>query len=156
MPDGYSRLAGADYSLYLECRISLTIKFNIPMKKIFFSLWCLFFSGPRSLPSAEQHPVRPGAITTLPPSHNIAAGTTYCISGPINDATDYTINGTLTILSGSVTLGNLTVGKTGSLIINFGSRLKANSYTGEATAPASVISNVTVCTYGVPVFVGRH
>jgi hypothetical protein len=56
------------------------------------------------------------------------------------------VNGTLIIQSGSVTVGDLTVGKTGSIIVNGGARLMANSYTGEATAPASVISNVTVCT----------
>ena len=60
----------------------------------------------------------------------------------------YIVNGILIIQSGSVTVGNLTIGKTGSIIVSSGGRLMANSYTGDATAPASVISNMTVCTNG--------
>ncbi|MEJ0105116.1 MAG: hypothetical protein WDO19_22320 [Bacteroidota bacterium] len=118
------------------------------MKKIFFLLLLYLLFRPALFAQCGPGACPPGAITTLPTSHIIAAGTTYCISGTINDVADYTINGTLIIQSGSVTLGNLAVSKTGSVLVNPGGRLMANSYTGEATAPASVISNITVCSYG--------
>lgn len=89
-----------------------------------------------------------GAINILPAGGTIAAGTTYCISGTVNNTTAYVVNGTLIIQSGSVTIGNLSVSKTGSVIVQTGARLMANSYTGENTAPASTISNMTVCTAG--------
>ncbi len=119
-----------------------------PMKKIFFLLLPLLPFQSSLFAQCGSGTCPPGAINTLPAGGTIAAGTTYCISGPINNTTAYSINGTLIIQSGSVTVGDLTVGKTGSIIINGGGRLMANSYTGETTAPASVISNMTVCTNG--------
>lgn len=115
------------------------------MKTISLSLLALFLFQYFPFAQCGSGTCPSGAINTLPANGIIAAGTTYCISGTINNTTDYTINGTLIILSGSVTVGNLTVGKTGSILIDAGGRLKGNSYTGDATAPASVISNVTVC-----------
>jgi len=118
------------------------------MKKLVFFLLPVFFCRPCLFAQCGSGSCPSGAINTLPAGGAIASGTTYCISGTINNTTNYTIDGTLIIQSGSVTIGNLTVGKTGSIFINSGARLMANSYTGNATAPASVISNVTVCPYG--------
>ncbi|HVU55597.1 MAG TPA: T9SS type A sorting domain-containing protein [Puia sp.] len=118
------------------------------MKKPFFFLLLLFPFQSSLFAQCGSGACPPGAINTLPAGGTIAAGDTYCLSGPINNTTAYTVNGTLIIQSGSVTVGDLTVGKTGSIIINGGAQLMANSYTGDATAPASVISNVTVCTNG--------
>lgn len=118
------------------------------MMKIVFLLLPLAFFGSSSLAQCGSGTCPPGAINVLPASGAIDAGTTYCVSGPVNNTSNYTINGTLIIQSGSVTIGNLSVGKTGSIIVNGGGRLMAGSYTGEATAPASVISNMTVCKNG--------
>ncbi|MEI9809927.1 MAG: hypothetical protein WDO16_19795 [Bacteroidota bacterium] len=118
------------------------------MKKTFFLLLLPFLFQSSLFAQCGSGACPPGAVNTLPADGIIAAGTTYCISGTINNTTAYTVNGTLTIQSGSVTVGDLTVGKTGSIIVQEGGRLMANSYTGEGTAPASVISNVTVCTNG--------
>jgi hypothetical protein len=90
-----------------------------------------------------------GAITTLPASGTIAAGSTYCISGNVNNSsTAYTIAGTLIVQSGSLSLGAVTLMKTGSIVVNAGAKLSTGNFTGESTAPASVIANVTVCTTG--------
>jgi hypothetical protein len=119
-----------------------------PMKKLFFLLPSLLLFQSSLFAQCGTGACPTGAITTLPSGGTIAVGTTYCISGTINNTTAYTVNGTLIIQSGSVTVGDLTVGKTGSIIVNGGARLMANAYTGETTAPASVISNMTVCTNG--------
>ncbi|MES1249833.1 MAG: hypothetical protein ABUL46_04070, partial [Chitinophaga rupis] len=124
------------------------------MKKNFFLLLSLTFFQSSLFAQCGSGACPPGALTTLPAGGTIDAGTTYCISGTINNTTAYTVNGTLIIQSGSVTVGDLTVGKTGSIIVNGGGRLIAGSYTGEATAPASVVSNVTVCTNGYLYFSG--
>jgi hypothetical protein len=118
------------------------------MKKIFFLLspFLLFQSSLFAQCGSGACP--PGAINTLPAGGTIAVGTTYCISGTINNTTAYTVNGTLIIQSGSVTVGDLTVAKTGSIIVNGGAQLIANSYTGDATAPAAGISNMIVCSNG--------
>ncbi|HEX3934311.1 MAG TPA: T9SS type A sorting domain-containing protein [Puia sp.] len=118
------------------------------MKKTYFLLLPLFCFQFSLFGQCGSGTCPPGAVNTLPAGGTIAAGTTYCISGMINNTTAYTVNGTLIIQSGSVTVGDLTIGKTGSIVVGGGGRLIANSYTGEATAPASVISNVTVCTNG--------
>jgi hypothetical protein len=118
------------------------------MKKMFFFLLPLFIFQSSLFAQCGSGACPPGAINTLPAGGTIAVGTTYCISGTINNTTAYTVNGTLIIQSGSVTVGDLTVAKTGSIIVNGGGRLMANSYTGESTAPASIISNMTVCTNG--------
>jgi hypothetical protein len=119
-----------------------------PMKKIVFLLLPLVFFQSALFAQCGSGACPPGAINTLPAGGIIAVGTTYCISGTINNTTAYTVNGTLIIQSGSVTVGDLTVAKTGSIIVNGAGRLMANSYTGETTAPASIISNMTVCTNG--------
>jgi hypothetical protein len=124
------------------------------MKKIFFLLSPLLLFQSSLFAQCGSGACPPGAINTLPAGGTIAVGTTYCISGTINNTTAYTVNGTLIIQSGSVTVGDLTVGKTGSIVVNGGGRLMANSYTGDASAPASVISNVTVCTNGYLYFSG--
>ncbi|MEJ0083089.1 MAG: hypothetical protein WDM78_19575 [Puia sp.] len=117
------------------------------MKKFFFFLLVVFLCRP-CLAQCGSTSCPSGAINTLPAGGMIAAGTTYCVSGTINNTTNYTVDGTLIIQSGSVTIGNLTVGKTGSIFVNSGARLMANSYTGNAIAPASGISNMTVCRMG--------
>ncbi len=118
------------------------------MKNFFFLILTLFLFYTSLFAQCGSATCPPGAVNTLPANGIIAAGTTYCISGVINNTTAYTVNGTLIIQSGSVTLGNLTVKKTGSVIVMGGARLMANAYTGEATAPVSAISNMTVCTNG--------
>ncbi len=124
------------------------------MKKIVFLLLPFLLFQSSLFAQCGSGACSAGAVNTLPAGGSIDAGTTYCISGPINNTTAYTVNGTLIIQSGSVTVGDLTVGKTGSIIVNGGGRLMANSYTGEATAPASVVSNVTVCSNGYLYFTG--
>jgi hypothetical protein len=57
-----------------------------------------------------------GALTTLPAGGTITAGTTYCIAGPVTNTTAYTINGTLIVSSGSVSIGSVTLNKTGSIL----------------------------------------
>ena len=90
-----------------------------------------------------------GSITTLPASGTIPAGTTYCISGNVNNSsTDYIINGALIVQSGSLQVGKVTLNKTGSILVNGSAKLSTNNFTGESTAPASSIPNVTVCTGG--------
>jgi hypothetical protein len=124
------------------------------MKKLFFLLLPLLVFQSVLFAQCGLGTCPPGAIAILPAGGTIAAGATYCISGTINNATAYTINGTLIIQSGSVTVGDLTVGKTGSIIVNGGGRLMAGSYTGDASAPASLVSNVTVCSNGYLYFSG--
>src|ERR1700744_1237455 len=111
------------------------------MKKNRFLLLSFLFFQTSLFAQCGSGACPPGAVNTLPPGGTIAMGTTYCISGPINNSTAYTVDGTLIIQSGSVTVGDLTVGKTGSIIVNGGARLMAGAYTGDATAPASLISN---------------
>lgn len=118
------------------------------MKNIFFFILLLILFPFSILAQCGAGTCPVGAISTLPSGGIIAAGTTYCISGTISNTTAYTVNGTLIIQSGSVTIGDLNVGKTGSIIVQGGARLMANSYTGESTAPASAISNMTICTDG--------
>ena len=124
------------------------------MKKLFFLLLPLLVFQSVLFAQCGLGTCPPGAIAILPAGGTIAAGATYCVSGTINNATAYTINGTLIIQSGSVTVGDLTVGKTGSIIVNGGGRLMAGSYTGDASAPASLVSNVTVCSNGYLYFSG--
>ena len=124
------------------------------MKKILFLLLPHLLFESSLFAQCGSGACPPGAINTLPAGGTIAVGTTYCISGTINNTTASTVNGTLIIQSGSVTVGDLTVGKTGSIIVNGGGRLMASSYTGDASAPASVISNVTICTNGYLYFSG--
>jgi hypothetical protein len=124
------------------------------MKKIVFLLLSLPLFQSSLFAQCGSGACPPGAVNVLPAGGVIAAGTTYCVSGTINNTTAYTVNGTLIIQSGSVTVGDLTVGKTGSIIVNGGAKLIANYYTGDATAPASLVSNVTVCSNGYLYFSG--
>lgn len=118
------------------------------MKEICFFILTIFLFYQSVFAQCGSSGCPPGAVITLPANGIIDAGSTYCISGTVSNTTAYTVNGTLIIQSGSVTLGNLIVGKTGSIVVMGGARLMANAYTGEATAPASAISNMTVCTNG--------
>ena len=118
------------------------------MKTLLLFIPALIFFYASLFAQCGQAACPAGAINTLPAGGLIAAGDTYCISGLVSNLSDYTINGTLIIQSGSVTVGNLTMGKTGSIIVNAHARFMANSYTGDATAPAAVISNVNVCGTG--------
>ena len=92
-----------------------------------------------------------GSITTLPTGTSsttitIPAGTTYCVSGSISSSASYIINGTLIIQSGVVSLGAVTVGKTGVIDVETGAQLNITStLTGDATTPASTVSNINVC-----------
>jgi hypothetical protein len=146
-----SALALHRFFLYVQTLLNRIAK---PMKKIFFLLLTLLLFQLSLFAQCGSGACPPGAINTLPAGGIIATGTTYCISGTISNTTAYTVNGTLIIQSGSVTVGDLTVGKTGSIIVHGGGRLMANSYTGDATAPASAVSNVTVCTNGYLYFSG--
>lgn len=125
-----------------------TYQYPNSMKKICLLILILLVVHSPQFAQCGSATCPPGAINTLPANGIIAAGTTYCISGTISNTSAYTVNGTLIIQSGSVTVGNLIVSKTGSIIVMGGARLMANAYTGEATAPVSSISNMTVCTNG--------
>jgi hypothetical protein len=118
------------------------------VKKIFVLLFPVILFQSALIAQCGSGSCPSGSVNVLPANGTIDAGTTYCISGPVSNTTAYTINGTLIIQSGSVTLGNLNVSKTGSVIVNGGARLMANSYTGESTTAASLISNMTVCNNG--------
>jgi len=90
-----------------------------------------------------------GSITTLPSNGIIAAGTTYCISGTVNNSSiDYTIAGTLIVQSGSLSIRQVTLKKTGVILVNNSAKLYTANFTGESTPPAATIANVTVCTGG--------
>ena len=90
-----------------------------------------------------------GSITTLPSNGIIAAGTTYCITGPVNNSSiDYTVGGTLIVQSGSLSIGKVTLKKTGVIVVNNSAKLYTANFTGESTAPASTLANVTICTGG--------
>jgi hypothetical protein len=92
-----------------------------------------------------------GAITTIPTgSVTIAAASTYCISTTTNLSTsNYTVDGTLVIQAGTVTLGNVTINKTGLIRVKFGAKLViTGTLTGNSTAPTSTIDNIVVCNGG--------
>ncbi len=112
------------------------------------SLGLFCFSAPSLYAQCGSGTCPGGAITTLPAGGTIAAGTTYCISGTVSNSTAYTVDGTLIIQSGTVSIGSLTVDKTGSVIVNSGAHLNTGAFVGQNVAPASLISNVTVCNSG--------
>jgi len=118
------------------------------MKSVYFSLFLLLLlsSGISFAQCGGSCP--PGALTTLPAGGTIAAGTTYCISGSVSNSTTYTINGTLIVQSGTVSIGSVTLNKTGAIVVNSGAKLSTGSFTGQSTAPASTIDNITVCSGG--------
>jgi hypothetical protein len=92
-----------------------------------------------------------GSITTLPTgSATLATGTTYCASTTTNLSTsNYTVDGTLVIQAGTVTVGNVTLNKTGVIRVKFGAKLViTGTFTGNSTAPVSSIDNVVVCNGG--------
>lgn len=114
----------------------------------FFSLILSFFLLPAIAFSQCSGSCPTGALTTLPASGIIAAGTTYCISGTVSNTTSYTISGTLIVQSGTVSIGTVTLNKTGAILVNSAAKLSTGSFTGESTAPASTIANITVCSGG--------
>ena len=92
-----------------------------------------------------------GSITTMPTgSATLATGTTYCVSTTTNLSTsNYTVDGTLVIQAGTVTVGNVTLNKTGVIRVKFGAKLViTGTFTGNSTAPVSSIDNVVVCNGG--------
>jgi hypothetical protein len=91
-----------------------------------------------------------GSITTLPANGVIPAGSVYCISGIIdNSSVNYTINGEILVEPGAIlTTGTVTLNKTGSIVVTSGARMNTSAFTGQSTAPASAIANVTICTGG--------
>lgn len=122
-----------------------------PMNRIYLNLLIPFLLGiiHPSTGLAQCNTACPiGSITTLPAGGTIPAGTTYCISGNTSNATDYIINGALIVQSGILSVGKITLNKTGSILVNRGAKLSTGNFTGESTAPASAIPNVTVCTGG--------
>ena len=90
-----------------------------------------------------------GAITTLPTTPStidIPVGTTYCIKGPLSSSATYTIDGTLIVQSGDVSLGAVNLDKTGVIDVETGAELDINStLSGQVTTPASTVSNINIC-----------
>ena len=113
-------------------------------KYIFFSLlfFCLFLST-RVYPQCSGG-CPTGALTTLPATSTLAAGTNYCITGPLTTTTTYTISDTLVISSGTVSLGAVTLNSTGVIIVLSGAKLILNGLNGQYGV-ASTKSNLVVC-----------
>jgi hypothetical protein len=65
------------------------------MKKILFLLLPLLLFQSSLFAQCGSGACPSGAVNALPAGGTIAAGATYCISGPINNTTAYTVNGTL-------------------------------------------------------------
>lgn len=116
------------------------------MKRVYSFFSLLLFSAISFAQCGGSCPA--GALTTLPASGTIPAGTTYCISGTVSNSTNYTISGTLIVQSGTLSIGTVTLNKTGSIVVATGARLSTSNFTGESMAPASIIPNITVCTGG--------
>ena len=92
-----------------------------------------------------------GSITTMPTGTvTIATGATVCASTTTNlSASNYTVDGTLVIQAGTVTLGSVTLNKTGVIRVKFGAKLViTGTFTGNSTAPVSSIDNVVICNGG--------
>jgi hypothetical protein len=92
-----------------------------------------------------------GAVTLPAATTTLATGSTYCISTATNlSAYSYTVDGTLVIRGGTVTLGNVTLNKTGVIRVMFGAKLIITGIlTGNNTAPVSAIDNITICNGGL-------
>jgi hypothetical protein len=95
----------------------------------------------------------PGSITISESStiSTLAAGSFYCISTTTDlSGKALTVNGTLVIQAGSVTLGNVYLEKTGVILVKLGARLTiTGTLTGNSTAPVSTIDNLVVCNGGL-------
>lgn len=122
------------------------------MKRVYFSFpltFLLVFLCSRAFAQCGNScPI--GSLTTLPAGGVILAGSSYCITSTVNNSsTSYTINGELIVESGAtLTIGSVTLNKTGSIVVNGGARLNTSAFTGQSTAPASTIANVTICSGG--------
>lgn len=122
------------------------------MKRVYFSfplILLLFFICSRGLAQCGNG-CPAGSITALPANGIIPAGSVYCISGIIdNSSVNYTINGELLVEPGAIlTTGSVTLNKTGSIVVASGARMNTSAFSGQSTAPASTIANVTICTGG--------
>lgn len=91
-----------------------------------------------------------GAVNLPAATTTVATGTTYCVSTTTNlGAFTYTIDGTLVIRSGTVTLGSVTLNKTGVIRVMFGAKLIVTGIlTGNNSAPVSTIDNIVICNGG--------
>lgn len=95
-----------------------------------------------------------GSLTTLPTGSasttiTIPAGTTYCITGPLTSAATYTINGTLIVSSGVVSIGSVNMSNTGVIDVESNAQLTLTGTTNSTgAAPAAAFSNINVCSYG--------
>jgi len=123
------------------------------MKYIHGLLLLLITAGISSNVSAQCTGGCPtGSIITMPTgSATLAAGATYCVSTTTNlSASSYTIDGTLVIQAGTVTLGSVTLNKTGVIRVKFGAKLVITGIlTGNSTGPVSSIDNIVVCNGGL-------
>jgi hypothetical protein len=93
----------------------------------------------------------PSGATALPTtSATLAAGSNYCISTTNNlSSNTYTIDGTLVVSAGTVTIGSVTLKRTGVIQVKFGARLIiTGTLTGDNSTPTSAIDNIVVCNGG--------
>jgi len=97
-----------------------------------------------------------GSLPMPTSSATLAAGSTYCISSSIDlSANNYTVNGTLVIQSGTVTLGSVNIEKTGVILVKNAARLTiTGNIAGNATLPVSTIDNLVICNGGLMSMVG--
>jgi len=92
-----------------------------------------------------------GSLAIPTSSATLTAGSTYCITSTTNlSGNAYTVNGKLVIQSGTVTMGSITLEKTGVILVKFGAKLIITGIlTGNSTAPVSTIDNLIVCNGGL-------
>ena len=91
-----------------------------------------------------------GAIALPTTSSTLAAGSTYCISASQDlSSNTYAIDGTLVIGGGTVTIGSVTLKRTGVIQVKFGARLIiTGTLTGDNATPTSTIDNIIGCNGG--------
>src|SRR5262245_25194228 len=110
-------------NINLRYRIPLT---TVPMKRTQSMLLLLLACCTYSSISAQCTggcPSGAAVFSTASPT-TLATGSTYCASTTTNvSGNTYTINGKLVIQAGTVTMGSVTLNKTGVILIKFGAKL---------------------------------
>jgi hypothetical protein len=88
-----------------------------------------------------------GSISMPTGSATLTAGATYCVTTTTDlSGNAYTVNGTLIVQAGTLTLGNISLEKTGVILVKNGAKLIITGIlTGNSTAPVSTIDNLIVC-----------